>query len=50
MKRGIVNMLRKQEYMDQIEESFAQLIAYINLKNNKDLFDINKFCEDFFVD
>ncbi|MBC2474341.1 SMEK domain-containing protein [Clostridium beijerinckii] len=34
--------------MDQIEESFAQLIAYINLKNNKDLFDINKFCEDFF--
>lgn len=43
-------MLKKQEYIDRIDGYFAQLIAYITLKNKKDQFDINKFCEDLFCE
>lgn len=43
-------MINRQDYIDKIDTYFAQLIAYIILKNKKDLFDINKFCEDIFCE
>ncbi|MDU1005460.1 MAG: SMEK domain-containing protein [Clostridium butyricum] len=43
-------MIKKQKYIDKIDTYFAQIIAYIILKNKKDQFDINKFCEDLFCE
>ena len=43
-------MINKEYYMDKIDTYFAQLISYISIKNKKDLFDINKFCEDLFCE